>query len=108
MNNSRLATLSSRYNVRIEEEKENEGERKRERYLVHVNPCTVCRHSFLPFVNSSFRSPMHMPNIQVSLENFLMCFAVHREASIHFIIVSPPHTPIHSGSTHLGEKGNKL
>ena len=23
-----------------------------------------------------------------------MRFAVHREASIHFIIVSPPHTPI--------------
>ena len=88
MNDSRLTTILSRYNGWIEEKREYERERKRERCPAHLHPCTVCHHSFLPFFNSSFRSPMHMPNIPVSFRNILMCSAVHREASIHSVHLS--------------------
>ena len=69
-------------------------ERKRERYPARVHSCTVYHYSFLPFINSSFRSPMHMPHIHVSFGNFLMYSGVHREASMHSIFTHPSRAPI--------------
>ena len=74
-----------------ERKREEEGEIFSTRYS-----CTVYHYSFLPFVNSSLRSPMHMPHmsIPVSFGNILMCSAVHREASMHTIFKLPSSGPI--------------
>ena len=53
-----------------ERRRESIRERKRERYPARVHSCTVSHYSFLPFVISFLRSPVHMPHIPVSFGNF--------------------------------------
>ena len=89
-----ISTGKQKQKERAREKRESVRRRKRERYPARVHSCTVYHYSFLPFVNSSLRSPMHMPHIPVSFGNFLMCSAVHREATIYSIFTLPSRAPI--------------